>query len=149
MYQLKGTGRERNRHRHSVFQSLSVSWPGVCNPPTHGGGSHSPPNQAPAFPGGGFVSPRGWVCACAPGKCACARNEATPSAGPLLKGKRVTRPPGNDALIMTSPPDAERQKRFGVFCVGVFAPPGADAQSEVLMPVGPVVLGTQPRFPHL
>lgn len=147
MYQLKGTGRERNRHLHSVFQSLSPGPGSVTLPPT--GEGRIPLQTRPRLSQGGFVSPRGWVCARAPGKCACARNEAAPSAGPLLKGKRVTRLPGNDALIMTSPPDAERQKRFGVFCVGVFAPPGADAQSEVLMPVGPVVLGTQPRFPHL
>lgn len=36
MYQLKGTGREKNIHLHSVSQS-SCRWLGVCNPPIVGG----------------------------------------------------------------------------------------------------------------
>lgn len=36
MYQLKGTGREKNIHLHSVSQS-SCRWLGVCNPPSVGG----------------------------------------------------------------------------------------------------------------
>lgn len=33
MYQLKGTGREKNIHLHGSIPALP-SWPGDCNPPT-------------------------------------------------------------------------------------------------------------------
>lgn len=131
MYQLKGTGREKNIHLHSVSQS-SWRWLGVCNPPSVGGDAEESVLGKARIPlriGLGLfqahflcVSARRSVWACSLGKCACVEWSGT-SAGSLQKGHRLqTRPPlgGGRALTITLHADLEHKKHFQSLSFGLF-----------------------------
>lgn len=66
MYQLKGTGREKNIHLHSVSQS-SWRWLGVCNPPSVGGDAEESVLGKARIPlriGLGLFQAHFFVCVC-------------------------------------------------------------------------------------